>query len=367
MLALSIGGGVESMMSSEADGTAVDDFSSPLPGEAWSEGGGESMALIGGGGSGCSAEQSTYTAVRLGYARNGQAVTFAHDESWCWDENNPTPCPVEGSYQITWAREFRYDGARARYMNRQLSTDLVADLGTTWSDYDGDEIYGDFTVSGPTATNTNSYQPGLWNRLKAGSNYLTTYLHNDHLGTLRRTSSVNGTAFASRVFTAFGERLPGSATDRFGYVGAFGYQRTSIGTGDPFPYLHVGARYYDPSSGRFLQRDPIGIRGGLNVHAYVANVPSLRIDPEGLDIGTGSFHLPPDWKPTPPKPPSTEEELEQVKKSAVVYSLACAGAALWFPPLALVPIIASLIDELILTPPDEPLNPILGGSYGPAG
>jgi len=45
---------------------------------------------------------------------------------------------------------------------------------------------------------------------------------------------------------------------------------------------HVGARYYDPSSGRFLQRDPIGIEGGANVYAYVRNGPALRVDPPGL-------------------------------------------------------------------------------------
>jgi len=46
--------------------------------------------------------------------------------------------------------------------------------------------------------------------------------------------------------------------------------------------MHVGARYYDPSTGRFLQRDPIGIAGGLNVYAYVGNRPTVRIDPLGL-------------------------------------------------------------------------------------
>jgi hypothetical protein len=50
-----------------------------------------------------------------------------------------------------------------------------------------------------------------------------------------------------------------------------------------FPYLHVGARYYDPASGRFLQRDPIGILGGLNVYAYVENYATGAIDPSGTE------------------------------------------------------------------------------------
>ncbi|EBZ5774907.1 hypothetical protein EC412_22075, partial [Salmonella enterica subsp. enterica serovar Redlands] len=40
-------------------------------------------------------------------------------------------------------------------------------------------------------------------------------------------------------------------------------------------------RYYDPDCGRFTQPDPISIRGGLNLYAYVVN-PLLWIDPLGL-------------------------------------------------------------------------------------
>jgi hypothetical protein len=49
-------------------------------------------------------------------------------------------------------------------------------------------------------------------------------------------------------------------------------------------YLHVGARYYSPTLGRFLQRDPIGISGGLGTYQYVRNVPTAAIDPSGLII-----------------------------------------------------------------------------------
>jgi len=42
-------------------------------------------------------------------------------------------------------------------------------------------------------------------------------------------------------------------------------------------------RYFDTSSGRFLARDPIGIRGGLNVFSYVINSPTVAVDPLGLE------------------------------------------------------------------------------------
>jgi len=49
----------------------------------------------------------------------------------------------------------------------------------------------------------------------------------------------------------------------------------------PIALQHVGARWYDPGLGRFVQRDPIGIEGGLNVYAYTANNPVVSVDPEG--------------------------------------------------------------------------------------
>ena len=41
-------------------------------------------------------------------------------------------------------------------------------------------------------------------------------------------------------------------------------------------------RYYDPNSGRFVSKDPIGLMGGINVYTYVAN-PTGWIDPLGLE------------------------------------------------------------------------------------
>ncbi|WP_177313896.1 RHS repeat-associated core domain-containing protein, partial [Burkholderia ubonensis] len=40
-------------------------------------------------------------------------------------------------------------------------------------------------------------------------------------------------------------------------------------------------RYYDPASGRFVSKDPIGLAGGLNAYQYAPN-PVKWIDPLGL-------------------------------------------------------------------------------------
>ncbi len=138
-----------------------------------------------------------------------------------------------------------------------------------------------------------------------------------------------------RLYTAFGEliELTGSSETRHGYGGAWGYQEHDVnadGTPDNefgalpgalFPFLHVGESHYDPSTGRILQRDPIGIDGGLNVYDYVRGNPVTTLGPLGLNV----------WEPiamdpmiteglpgkrTKPKPPPPNQSLSASRGSS---------------------------------------------------
>jgi RHS repeat-associated protein len=65
---------------------------------------------------------------------------------------------------------------------------------------------------------------------------------------------------------------PAQQPYRFG--AAWGYLR------DPSELVQLGARWYWPEIGRFIQQDPA--RDGVNWYAYVNNDPLTGIDPEGL-------------------------------------------------------------------------------------
>ena len=50
----------------------------------------------------------------------------------------------------------------------------------------------------------------------------------------------------------------------------------------PLGLYYFGGRYYDPNLQRFVNHDPLGEVGGVNLYGYVANNPVNLIDPYGL-------------------------------------------------------------------------------------
>ena len=116
-----------------------------------------------------------------------------------------------------------------------------------------------------------TYTPGVSER-RGG---VSTWSHSGLKNADAQTTSV-GAITATRVYDAFGAELSATGTWKgpCGYAGGFGYQEDSSGL------KLLGHRYYDPTTGRFLSRDPI--KDGRNWYVYCANEPMSRVDPTGL-------------------------------------------------------------------------------------
>jgi probable addiction module antidote protein len=107
-------------------------------------------------------------------------------------------------------------------------------------------------------------------------------------------SNATGSVVTQYAYLPYGDSAPPNLAACLGAGGSSSTCGSPSGTGfgyDGYRYnpeaglYHTGARYYDPRLGRFIQPDPIGQAGGLNLYAYVNNDPLNLSDPSGLLAG----------------------------------------------------------------------------------
>ncbi|HEX8618535.1 MAG TPA: RHS repeat-associated core domain-containing protein, partial [Thermoanaerobaculia bacterium] len=82
-----------------------------------------------------------------------------------------------------------------------------------------------------------------------------------------------GTAVAINSYDPWGIPAAGNV-GRYGYTGQTWIPELGL--------WYYKTRFYSPTTGRFLQVDPIGYDGGSNLYAYVGNDPVNFSDPTGL-------------------------------------------------------------------------------------
>lgn len=108
------------------------------------------------------------------------------------------------------------------------------------------------------------------------------YIHTDHLGTPREITDENNTTLWSWMSDPFGKTAANDDVDGDGQTFEFNLrfagQYYDVETGLHYNYF----RDYDPSTGRYVQSDPIGLAGGLNTYGYVGGNPLYWNDPFGL-------------------------------------------------------------------------------------
>ena len=223
------------------------------------------------------------------YDANGNTTTLPSGLVLDYDEENR----LVSAATLTAREEYTYDGLGRRVERRTFiaSTGLTAPATTTRYVYDGWRVLEELTSSQSSPfTLHSSYTRGLdlsgtlegaggiggllaMTRDPAGSATSAYYFH-DGNGNVSTLVSASDALLASYTYTPFGDTL--TATGTWASVNAY---RFSAKECDAFTSLYYyGLRYYNPQAGRWINRDPIEERGGVNLYVMVRNHPVSAVD-----------------------------------------------------------------------------------------
>ena len=110
-----------------------------------------------------------------------------------------------------------------------------------------------------------------------GDFYFPAY---DNNGNITKYIDENGNVVAEYTYNAFGKTISqtGSLADFFRHRFSTKYFDTETGL------YYYGYRFYSPSLMRWLNRDPIGEEGGLNLYVFCKNAQLFKIDADGHSV-----------------------------------------------------------------------------------
>ncbi len=113
------------------------------------------------------------------------------------------------------------------------------------------------------------------------------YFHYSRTGNTRAITNDAGDVVSQYTYLPYGQySQQGSSFDNpFTYVGAHGVMDEGNG------HFYMKNRYYDALSRHFLQRDPIGFDGGINLYLYSGANPVNYIDPEGTFFNIAYMYM----------------------------------------------------------------------------
>ncbi len=211
---------------------------------------------------------TTFYGVSNSYNTDNQNTAFTFD-------GNGNPTVYKGT-TLVYDPENRltaYNSVfQAAYNGDGLRAWKQGSSGVTYYIYDGDVPVLELNSSGAvTAENT-------WgvNGLICRNTGSATYYTFDPQGSVVQQLDASQNILSTSLYDAWGGRVMGSNPGPYGYDGQWGYT-TDSETG----LLLLTHRYYDPSQGRFLTRDPIGYAGGVNLYGYVGNDAVMGVDASG--------------------------------------------------------------------------------------
>jgi RHS repeat-associated protein len=200
---------------------------------------------------------------------NGNTLSDASGKQYTWDfENRLVQAVVPGTNGGT--TTFRYD-----LFGRRIQKS--GPLGTTNYLYDGPNLAEELDASGNVLAR---YTQDLgvdepFAEIRSGT---TSYYASDGLGSITSLTNPSATITGTYGYDSLGNLVSSTGS----LVNPF--RNTAREFDSESSLYYYRARYFDPTTGRFLSEDPIAFEGGANFYAYVGNnVPNL-IDPFGLCV-----------------------------------------------------------------------------------
>lgn len=110
------------------------------------------------------------------------------------------------------------------------------------------------------------------------------FFHADSNGNIIRVSSIQGNESASYSYDTFGKLLSADGSVAVTNQYQFSTKPVEVASG----LLYYGFRFYSLNMGRWISNDPHGIRGGVNLLAFVHNRATQLVDILGREPGDGS-------------------------------------------------------------------------------
>lgn len=217
----------------------------------------------------------------FGYDGNGNQTSrtsAAGSRRLSWDARNTLTAVRDGSGRILGNYDYDYRGLRVWRNTQSESIDYVLDDRSVLQERDASKTgspqirryhYGTNVLAVSESPGT-AFVPG------------TSYVVSDGLGSASDFWTSSGTLSRARQFDAWGgyrnAAAPGSGEPKAGYTG----HQYDPETG----WVYARARYYDPTLGIFLSRDPfravISDVPSLHRYAYANGNPLRYTDPTGL-------------------------------------------------------------------------------------
>jgi RHS repeat-associated protein len=175
-----------------------------------------------------------------------------------------------GSWTLAGETHYLYDGKRVVQERDASNTPTLS--YTRGKDLSG-SLEGAGGIGG-LLTRSSGYSGGTWST--------HNFYHADGNGNITCMQDNNQGIVANYKYDPYGRTISSSGSLAAANLYRFSSKELHANSG-MYYYLY---RFYDPNTQRWLNRDPVGEKGGINLYSFVANKAPTYIDLWGLDYST---------------------------------------------------------------------------------